>query len=72
MAVLFSGATVYTEKGFKNADILVDSGSIVSADVSLNAFDGEVIDCSGKYIFPGFVDVHVHFREPGFSYKETI
>ena len=31
-----------------------------------------VIDCSEYSIFPGFVDVHVHFREPGFSYKETI
>ena len=30
------------------------------------------IDCSKYSIFPGFVDVHVHFREPGFSYKETI
>ncbi len=72
MAILFSGATVYTENGFKCADILVDNGSIVSVGESLNAFDGEVVDCSGKYIFPGFVDVHVHFREPGFSYKETI
>ena len=72
MAVLFSGAKVYTENGFKNSDILVDNGAIVSVDSSINAFDGEVIDCGGKYIFPGFVDVHVHFREPGFSYKETI
>ena len=31
-----------------------------------------VINCSEYAIFPGFVDVHVHFREPGFSYKETI
>ena len=30
------------------------------------------VDCSKYFIFPGFVDVHVHFREPGFSYKETI
>ncbi|MBR2546754.1 MAG: dihydroorotase [Eubacterium sp.] len=34
--------------------------------------DAEVIDLSGKDILPGFADVHVHFREPGFSYKETI
>ena len=31
-----------------------------------------VIDCSEYFIFPGFVDAHVHLREPGFSYKETI
>ncbi len=34
--------------------------------------DCEVIDASGLYVFPGFVDLHVHFREPGFEYKETI
>ena len=40
----------------------------------LPAFDDEAVcyDCEGLYIFPGFVDVHVHLREPGFSYKETI
>ncbi len=32
----------------------------------------EVIDATGKYIFPGFIDLHVHLREPGFEYKETI
>lgn len=37
-------------------------------------FCGEVreIDASGKYVMPGFVDLHVHLREPGFEYKETI
>ena len=40
---------------------------LFSLDGSASAFDSE------KYIaFPGFCDVHVHFREPGFSYKETI
>ena len=32
----------------------------------------KIIDLDGLYLFPGFVDVHVHFREPGFAYKETI
>ena len=32
----------------------------------------EIVDCSEYVVFPGFCDVHVHFREPGFSYKETI
>ncbi|MDE7211055.1 MAG: amidohydrolase family protein, partial [Lachnospiraceae bacterium] len=31
-----------------------------------------VIDASGKYVMPGFVDLHEHLREPGFEYKETI
>ena len=37
------------------------------------SFSGKDLDvCDSYYIFPGFCDVHVHFREPGFSYKETI
>ena len=34
--------------------------------------DAEVIDAAGKYLVPGLVDMHVHFRDPGFEYKETI
>ena len=34
--------------------------------------DGEKIVCVGKYLVPGLVDMHVHFRDPGFEYKETI
>ncbi len=72
MSILLKGATVYTDGRFILADIVIKNGSIVSVGEVLDSFDGEVIDCSKKYIFPGFVDVHVHFREPGFSYKETI
>ena len=72
MSILLKGAKVYTDNAFSNADIIIENGNIVSVGESVSSFAGEVIDCSGKYIFPGFVDVHVHFREPGFSYKETI
>ena len=72
MSILLKCATVYTDGRFTSADIVIKNGSIVSVGEVLDSFDGEVIDCSKKYIFPGFVDVHVHFREPGFSYKETI
>lgn len=72
MSILLKGAKIYTDNAFVNADIIIENGSIVSVGEVVSSFAGEVIDCSGKYIFPGFVDVHVHFREPGFSYKETI
>ena len=72
MSILLKGAKVYTDNAFSNADIVIENGNIVSVGEAVSSFAGEVIDCSGKYIFPGFVDVHVHFREPGFSYKETI
>lgn len=37
-------------------------------------FSGDVreLDVAGKYVMPGFVDLHVHLREPGFEYKETV
>lgn len=72
MAILCKGATCFLENKLQKADILIENGNIVSVGGALNVSDCEVFDCSGKYIFPGFVDVHVHFREPGFSYKETI
>ena len=72
MSILLKGAKVYTDSSFIDADIIIDDGSIVSVGEAVSSFAGEIIDCSGKYIFPGFIDVHVHFREPGFSYKETI
>ncbi len=58
-------------------DILISGGKVleVSGNTSGNsasATGAKIIDASGKYIMPGFVDLHVHLREPGFEYKETI
>lgn len=58
-------------------DILISGRKIleVAGNIDVNsksATDAEVIDASGKYIMPGFVDLHVHLREPGFEYKETV
>ena len=49
-------------------------GSVFVNDVaaSISALDLSAFDSSRYAVFPGFCDVHVHFREPGFSYKETI
>ena len=66
MKTTFSQATVFdtaTKSFVKGTDVTADA---VSSRIS------SVIDCRGYHIFPGFADVHVHFREPGFSYKETI
>ena len=59
-------------------DLLVnDEGRIekVGEKGELDAFikeDTKVIDADGKYVLPGFIDLHVHFREPGGEYKETV
>ena len=41
-------------------------------DIPFSLSDTVSVDASSLFVFPGFTDVHVHFREPGFSYKETI
>lgn len=54
-------------------DILIQDGKIKKVEKGIPCEDAqEVIEVSGKTVMPGFVDLHVHFREPGFEYKETI
>lgn len=55
------------------ADVLIENGKIAAVGPALTAPAGAtVIQASGQLVLPGFVDLHVHFREPGFEYKETI
>ncbi len=54
-------------------DILIEDGHVADVDTCIEVKDSyEVIDAKGKYIMPGFVDLHEHFREPGYTYKETV
>lgn len=53
-------------------DILVEDGMIAGVDASIPKGDNDIIDAAGCFVMPGLVDMHVHFREPGFEYKETI
>lgn len=70
---LVKGADVYTAEGIRKADVLIGGARIVrmAADI-LPEEDMEVIDARGLTLLPGLTDMHVHFREPGFEYKETI
>jgi dihydroorotase len=54
-------------------DVLLADGLIVGVGDGLDAPEGaRVIDCAGKIVCPGLIDVHVHLREPGEEHKETI
>ncbi|NCB26447.1 MAG: dihydroorotase, partial [Bacteroidia bacterium] len=53
-------------------DILIENGSIAVIGSDLSVPDAELIDASGLTVCAGLVDMHVHLREPGFEYKETI
>ena len=71
MEFILKNGSVYTNGKFVKCDLLISEGK-VSFFTEKNSTDATIIDCLNKHIFPGFVDVHVHLREPGFSYKETI
>ncbi len=70
MKTLYTHATIYRDGRFQPGTLAVSDGRIV-ADAEPAPGD-RVVDLSGRYIVPGLVDVHVHLREPGFTYKETI
>jgi len=53
-------------------DILIDQGIIQKISNHLESKAATVFDAKGAFLSTGLVDVHVHFREPGFEYKETI
>lgn len=54
-------------------DVMIEDGVITEVKENLSTDQAdEIIDASGKYVMPGFIDLHVHYREPGFEYKETI
>src|SRR5215467_598074 len=56
----------------KKKDLLILDGRVEAVDESLNAEGVEIFDAADLIVAPGFIDLHVHLREPGFEYKETI
>lgn len=53
-------------------DVLIADGKIKAVDRNIQAADAVVYDVTGKIVSPGWIDMHVHLREPGFEHKETI
>ena len=69
--LVISNATVYIPNGFIKTDIAIDNGKIVALGTGSNVPKGSrKIDASGKYVIPGLIDTHSHFRDPGFTQKE--
>ncbi len=71
MAVVLRGGQVFQAGQFTVTDLRIDEGGQLAIGATKNP-DDRVVDISGKYVLPGLADIHVHLREPGFSYKETI
>lgn len=53
-------------------DVLIEKGKIVSIGKNISASDSQIIDAGDKVVAPGFIDMHVHLREPGREDEETI
>lgn len=53
-------------------DLLIEDGRIVALDRAIEVTDAKVRDASGLIVAPGFLDIHVHLREPGIEHAETI
>lgn len=68
--VLKNGKRVVKDNQLEQVDIAIEKGLI--SEVGTDLTGDKIIDLEGKLLSPGLVDIHVHFREPGFTDKETI
>ena len=72
MRMLLKGGLVYEKGHLVPMDVEITDGIVTGRGQAISSNADQVFDCRGLAVFPGFADVHVHLREPGFSYKETI
>jgi len=70
--ILITGGEVLTGDGPQTVDVLVRDGKVAEIGTGLGHAGMTILDAAGCWVGPGFVDVHVHFREPGFEHKEDI
>ena len=70
--MIIRGGYVLAGGKAEKKDILISEGKILKIADAIDTEDGEVYDASGKYVFPGLIDMHTHLREPGFEYKEDL
>lgn len=74
MAILFRGGLVFDGEKLEKTNLLIEDGIITKIDPTLNQVPGvtRIMQLSGCLVAPGFTDLHVHLRQPGYEYKETI
>jgi dihydroorotase len=71
--LIAGGRIIDPEQGIdKVADLLIQDGRVSAIGSGLSTSDAEIFEARGLTISPGFIDLHVHLREPGEEYKETI
>lgn len=72
MNYILTNANVFVQGNFIKSNVFIADGIITEISNRTPQDACPVFDLDGCFIFPGFIDVHVHLREPGFFYKETI
>ena len=69
--LILKDGKVYTQNGFQKFNITIDKGKIISITKKSSLPNADqVINLNGKYVIPGLIDTHAHFRDPGFIHKE--
>ena len=63
--IIVRGAWIVTPEGLRREDLAIADGRVAARLANLAGDASQVIDASGSYVFPGFIDAHVHFNEPG-------
>ncbi|MBO5246650.1 MAG: dihydroorotase [Eubacterium sp.] len=74
MSLMIKGGRVLdpATKTDQIADIYIEDGVVKKIGTKLKEKADETVDASGKYVMPGFIDLHVHLRDPGLTDKETV
>ncbi|TDL98759.1 dihydroorotase [Macrococcus brunensis] len=72
MSTLLRGGQILENGQLVERDIRIEDGKITEIGERLNVYNSDIIDLKGQFISAGFIDVHVHLREPGGEHKETI
>src|SRR5690625_272324 len=73
MKIKLKNATrLVQDNQFEPCELLIEADTIKKIAASITEQADQTIDCKGKLLLPGFIDVHIHLREPGGEHKETI
>ena len=72
MKTLVKNGKAYIDGKFTSVNILIEDDKIIKIAPKFTAEADQTIDAKGCHIFPGFVDLHAHLRDPGQTYKEDI
>ena len=69
--ILLKNATIFDGENLGTAyeDLLLKDGVVARRGTDLSAEGAEVFDLGGKLVCPGFIDLHVHFRDPGYEWR---